>query len=205
MVNVNKKVFGRPVQFSVPATLAECVTMCGSEDAALQLIVNQVLAHSTMGEVRADFLDSLEEATGVKRKTKVVGQKKDGSGPITQPDETEEEFYNRTVAEKNAEPNAYDSLLKDAVDANPFDPKPHERKPRAPRSPTKADIAMANAVIAAGPEKLAQVAGLLSTSLNRPVASDAASLATALMEDRLEEQKQLAAKSAAKFGVAVPA
>lgn len=200
MVNIKKKILNHEIVISVPSSLSEAVSLCGSEEAALNIIIAHVTAHSTFGDIRADYLEALEEATGIKRKTKVAGTKKNGE-PITEYDEREEEYSDRVLAEKGVEATAFTDLMNSAVEKNPFDPKPHERKPKAPRTPTKKDYATADAVIAAG--KADTVASMLATGLNREVKADRESLARALMEDRLAEQERLANAQASKFGVTV--
>jgi hypothetical protein len=87
-----------------------------------------------------------------------------------------------------------------AVLANPYNPKPSERKPKAPRTPTKGDQALADAVVKGDPATLANVLAMLSASLNRAVTVD--NLATAIMDDRLAQAELIRAAQATKFGVA---
>lgn len=203
MVNIEKKVLGIPVTISVPATLAENVALCGSEDVANQIIIDHELAHNNFGDYRSDFLEAVETATGIARKTKVIGKKKDGTD-IVEWDEKEEPYFERVLATQGVERTSFKSLMDTAVTANPYNPKPSERKPKAPRTPTKGDTALADAVIKNGGTQLADVLAALSVELNRTVTAE--NLALAIMDDRLAEAEKIRAAQAVKFGVsATPA
>ena len=198
MINIEKKVLGIPVTISVPATLAENVALCGSEDVANQIIVDHELAHNNFGDYRSDFLAAVQEATGIARKTKVIGKKKDGTNQVEW-DEKEEPYFERVLAQLQVERTSFQEQMNMAVAANPYNPKPTERKPKAPRTPTKGDTALADAVIKAGGSQLADVLVALSVELNRTVTAE--NLALAVMDDRLLEAEKIRAAQAVKFGV----
>ena len=200
MVNIEKKVLGIPVTISVPATLAENVALCGSEDVANQIIIDHELAHNNFGDYRADFLKAIQETTGITRKTKVIGKKKDGTD-IVEWDEKEEPYFERVLAQLQVERTSFQAQMDAAVAANPYNPKPSERKPKAPRTPTKGDASLADAVIKVGGQQLADVLAALSAELNRTVTVE--NLAVAIMDDRLAEAEKIRAAQAVKFGVSV--
>ena len=137
-------------------------------------------------------------STGIARKTKVIGKKKDGTDQVEW-DEKEEPYFERVLAQLGVERTSFQPQMDAAVLASPYNPKPSERKPKAPRTPTKGDTALADAVIKNGGQQLADVLAALSVELNRTVTAE--NLALAIMDDRLAEAEKIRAAQAVKFGV----
>lgn len=202
-------ILGIDLVYDVPSTLAENVTLCGGEDKANAIIINQVLAHGTFTGLRDDFLhckkveedktsfDGVEVATKIPRLSKEFGPKK-----TKEWGEKESAYFERVCAMTGKVPADFASIMELAVAANPYDPSTPERQPRKPAEPSREDKAIAAALFAKSADELAGVVAMLAAELNHPVESTLEGLGLAIRESRLAEQARVVAAQRAKYGVA---
>lgn len=185
---------------NVPETVDEAAQKAGGEAKVVEIFNDHVVYHNTLSGIRADFVDAVAQATGIARKTKVVGKTK-GENPedILAPAESESEYIERVCAERGHDVSAFAHLQQAVLEKNPFDATARERSAPKPKTPTKGDYALADKVIEAGADKLAAVVSMLASKVGHEVGTDRDSVARAIMENRRAEEAALAEKQAASL------
>jgi hypothetical protein len=92
MITLKKEILGINVAVNVVDSLTELTAACGSDQRAIALANNHVLAHSHFAKLRKLAVESLEKLSGLKRVKPSLKEK--GKG------ETEDAFVDRVITEK---------------------------------------------------------------------------------------------------------
>lgn len=171
---------------NAPATVAEALALCGGDEALVVEHFTQKLIYNHHNpEVRAAFVEKLEEVTGNKRKVSVkdTGKKnEDGSAKTVEVyDETETEYFSRVLAELGAEPGDYADLMQEVADATPLDGKRRARTSAGPKL-AKMYLTAAQSIVDKGEAAVTKASGILSAELNMEVAPTVEGIAKALKE-----------------------
>lgn len=184
MVDRKNTVLGVEYSLKAPENIAEAVEICGGDENLLvEHFVQKLVYNHHNAEVRALFVEKVEEQTGIKRKTvqKDTGKKnEDGSSKMIEVyDETETEYFNRVLAESGTEAGDYVAELQAIADANPLDGKKKARTSAGPKL-AKMYVQGATEIVNAGSgEKAAKV---LSAELGMPIEATIESIARGLKE-----------------------
>lgn len=168
------------------------------ENAVLEDAINNTLYRGTLAEFRGTFLEALGTLTGVERAVVKAESAPDADDAVY---ESEGKWYKRILASVNGTvPADWVALAQQHMDKAGFDPATKERSSDGPTIGKK-DLALAAELTKRGPEKVAEVAGLLGKKLGREVATDEKSLARAFADNRRAEAEKAALAAKSEFGL----
>lgn len=180
---------------NVPESADEFDTAAGREGACLRSAVDNTKYRSGNAEARTKIIESLEELTDIKRKTRTTGEGEDAEVVF---DESEATFIKRVVAETGKSPEELQAEIGEvSVD---FDVTERERSssPRAGK-PGKTMLAAAQKIVDAGNAEDAAIKA--SAKLGRKVEPTVESLASALQAINKLLQAEATARLEAELGV----
>ena len=138
------KSLGLVVNLNVPETVEEFDLNAKKSGRALAEAINNVVYRDCLAEFRDNFCEKLESSTSVERKTKDTGKKRkvtsvvDGKEVITEEPiliyaESEAEFVDRVIAEKQITRESLQDLATSVASGIVFDASATERKPAGPK------------------------------------------------------------------------
>lgn len=193
------------LKFSVPSTVEEYDQLAKEVGSCLTSAIKNVLYRGSLAVFRDKFCEAIGEQTKIERLTKKTGKTKtikvegqpDTTEDIETWAETEVEYYNRIVAtlavnglSSDAVIASHVDLAQSIADSIVFDPSARESVSSGPKKMPKIYLAAATAIVNGG--NASKAAAKLSAKLNHPVGEDVDSLAAAIREDKLAQEKNLA-------------
>jgi hypothetical protein len=183
----------------VPGSVEEYNSLAPKRvNAVLEDAVANTLYRAVFAGFRADLADAIATDSGIARKTKKVGEKEVF-------DESEGKYLARVQAELGLDDDAfaakYQSTAQSIMNSIAFDPSVRESTASTGPRIGKNDLKLANELIARGADTVARVAGLLGAVLNRTVATDEKSLASAFADKRRADAARQAEADKATFGL----
>lgn len=215
MVTQTISTLGFDLNTQVPGSVDEYDTLAKQQGACLTSAVLNVLYRSTLATFRSNFVEAVENNTGILRLTEQV-KNKDGSlkseketvknadgtettseTPVTKYTETEKDYFLRVCAELvtqskfaslEAASGSFQSLAQTTIDTITFDPAEAEKKQSGPKKIAKAYTALAQKASDNG--KLETLAATLATKLvNWTVLATVDSVARAISEDQRRKRE----------------
>lgn len=200
---------GFELSHSVPATVDEYNALAPARvNAVLEDAVANVEYRSVFPEFREKLCSAVEKDTGIKRKTKTVGE---GDKAKQVPDESEGKYIARVKAELGLEDAdfcaKYQDVAQSIMDGLKFDPSVKEREGGEGPKIGKNDLKLAKELLTKGSAEAVRVAGLLGAKLNRSVelSDDAESnektLARAFGDYRRQKAAEEAQRTKAELGL----
>jgi hypothetical protein len=179
----------------VPATIAEVVEQCGSEEAVIAAATDKVMIHSHLVAFRTAWWKYLEEATGFQRKREVEGEK-------VKYKETEGDYFARFEAYSNDEldktyPDDYQDEAQAVMDSIEWTMEPKARGTGAGSRPAQTYFDRYQALVAdKGEEKIAQFDE--AQGINTDLGEDDLAVARANAIKRIFLEKKRAAEREAE-------
>lgn len=142
MKSVTQKSIGFTIKVNgVPETAEEFDQLAKKEGACVEAATNHIMMHSHLGKFRSALAEKLEEVTGIKRKTKTIGEGADAKEVV---DETEAKYIGRLegqLAEQGRDLySEFAATAQEVADKIEFDVTPG-RTPGAGQKPAKKYLA----------------------------------------------------------------
>lgn len=195
MIERKNTVLGIEYKLNAPTTIDEAVAICGGDaNLLLEHFVQKLVYNHHNADVRAAFVEKVEEMSGIKRKVEVkdTGKKNEDGSPKTVEvyGETETEYFNRVLAETGAEVEEYSAVMQEIANANALDGRKRVRASSAGPRLAKMYLNAAQTILDKGTQDKA--AGILSSELGMVVEPTLESLAKALKEREDRKRQEFA-------------
>lgn len=215
MVTQTISTLGFDLNTQVPGSVVEYDTLAKQQGACLTSAVLNVLYRSTLATFRSNFVEAVENNTGIERKMvpvlnkdgtpkveKEVTKNADGTEttietPVTKYAETEKDYFSRVCAQLvtdskfaslEAAAGSFQALAQTTIDTITFDPSETEKTQSGPKKIAKAYTALAQKASDNG--KLETLAATLATKLvNWTVLPTVDSVARAISEDQRRKRE----------------
>lgn len=200
---------GFELNHSVPSSVEEYNSLAPARNnPVLEDAILNIEYRSIFPKFRDALCDVVEKETGIKRRTKTVGE---GEKAKQVPDEAEGKYLNRVKAELGLEDADFVAKFQDAaqgiMDGLKFDPSVAEREGGEGPKIGKNDLKLAKELLAKGGDEPTRVAGLLGAKLNRKVEvvgdaeADEKMLARAFGDYRRQKAAEEAQRTKAELGL----
>lgn len=200
---------GFELNHSVPSSVEEYNSLAPARNnPVLEDAILNIEYRGVFPKFREGLCGVVEKETGIKRKTKTVGE---GEKAKQVPDESGGKYLARVQAELGLEDADFIAKFQDAaqalIDGIKFDPSVAEREGGEGPKIGKNDLKLAKELLAKGGDEPARVAGLLGAKLNRAVTlgdspeENEKTLARAFGDYRRQKAAEEAQRTKAELGL----